>query len=126
MIDRAAHVGRYKPPAGGGGGKRRKEKKKKIEAEVDNSAVISGLARVHVHLVSILFEGTGYFYLVSFVFVPVYFVPDVLFFWGTEIKPAFDAFDSVRAENDIAEILLLFQLRRSLLLTSPRKDIATS
>ena len=28
---------------------------------MDNSAVISGFARIHVHLVSILFEGTGYF-----------------------------------------------------------------
>lgn len=42
----------------------KKEEEKEIE-EVDNGVVISGLARLHVHLVSISFEGTGRFYLAS-------------------------------------------------------------
>ena len=40
------------------------EEKKEIE-KVDNGVVISGLAGLHVHLVSISFEGTGCFYLAS-------------------------------------------------------------
>lgn len=46
------------------GGEKMKEEKKEIE-KVDNGAVISGLAGLHVHLVSISFEGTGCFYLAS-------------------------------------------------------------
>lgn len=68
---------RWKERRGSGRGRRRgkkkkwkrkrekmKQEKKEIE-KVDNGVVISGLAGLHVHLVSISFEGTGCFYLAS-------------------------------------------------------------